>query len=73
MMFEPGRVLSFQGHPEFNPRVSKSWLDQRYEEGEFSEDMYDEALSTLDDEHDGPAILGVICQFLLEPERSMWR
>ncbi|KAL6788967.1 hypothetical protein J3E68DRAFT_430214 [Trichoderma sp. SZMC 28012] len=40
MMFQPGRVLTIQGHPEFDSRISKSWLDQRYKEGLVGQELY---------------------------------
>ncbi|KAL6838143.1 class I glutamine amidotransferase-like protein [Trichoderma camerunense] len=65
MMFQPGRVLTIQGHPEFDARISKSWLDQRYEEGLMEQELYGYALTKLNLEHDGMEILQAMRKFLL--------
>lgn len=65
MMFQPGRVLTIQGHPEFDSIISKSWLDQRYKEGLVEQELYGYALTKLNPEHDGIEILQAMCKFLL--------
>lgn len=65
MMFQPGRVLTVQGHPEFDSRISKSWLDQRYKEGLVGQELYRYALAKLNLEHDGMKILQAMRKFLL--------
>ncbi|KAK0762702.1 hypothetical protein N5P37_005520 [Trichoderma harzianum] len=65
MMFQPGRVLTIQGHPEFDSRISKSWLDQRYKEGLVEQELYNYALTKLNLEHDGMEILQAMRKFLL--------
>lgn len=65
MMFQPGRIFTIQGHPEFNSRISKSWLDQRYKEGLVEQELYAYALTMLNLEHDGLEILQAMRKFLL--------
>ncbi|KAF3073915.1 hypothetical protein CFAM422_004434 [Trichoderma lentiforme] len=64
MMFQPGRVITIQGHPEFDSRISKSWLDQRYKEGLVGQELYGYALTKLNLGHDGMEILQAMCKFL---------
>jgi hypothetical protein len=57
----PGRMLSVQGHPEFNDHVVKVLLDGRFEKGLFGQEVYDDALACVTEPHDGiPVGLGIL-------------
>lgn len=64
VMYQRGRVLSFQGHPEFDGDVSMSWLNERYEENLVSQDLYDDAVARVRIDHDGMVVMRAVCEFL---------
>ncbi|KAF7555159.1 hypothetical protein G7Z17_g2380 [Cylindrodendrum hubeiense] len=65
-MYEPGRVLGIQGHPEANAFIIKQYLDSRFEQNLIEDREYQEALSKIDSEHDGDLFAKAIPKFLFE-------
>lgn len=64
--FLPGRIISVQGHPEFNEFIVSQIIATRYQQGVFDNELRDEGLKRAVLPHDGPSISAVICRFLLE-------
>ncbi|KAM5386899.1 hypothetical protein ACJZ2D_000192 [Fusarium nematophilum] len=64
VMYQPGRVLGFQGHPELDRFVTESLLYQRLEEGILDKAVFDDAMLRIENKHDGGAITAVLCRFL---------
>ena len=62
----PHRVLSVQGHPEFNGSTIKVLLDSRFERGLFGQEIYDEALPCVSKEHDAIQTGQGIIRFILD-------
>lgn len=64
VMCRPGRVLGFQGHPEFDASITEALLQQRLDEGILETSLYKYAMSRAGREHDGAAFAVVLCRFL---------
>ena len=62
------RVLSVQGHPEFNKEIVEFLLENRYSKGLFEREVLDEAFPKASDEHDGIKVGEGILNFILEVE-----
>lgn len=65
VMYQPGRILGFQGHPEFDSAITESWLNERLDEGILEESLYEEAMTRIGRKHDGVLIAAVMCKFFL--------
>ncbi|KAH8658037.1 Aldehyde/histidinol dehydrogenase [Xylariales sp. PMI_506] len=52
-LYQPGRILSFQGHPEFDSEIMGAILKTRHEQGIFNDDMYKDGSSRAQNLHDG--------------------
>ena len=65
-MYQKGRLITVQGHPEFNEDIVRKILGARHENGTFSDEVYEDGLSRVDKEHDGVAIARAFLRFLRE-------
>ncbi|KAH7123489.1 class I glutamine amidotransferase-like protein [Dactylonectria estremocensis] len=65
-MYEAGRVLGVQGHPEANGFIIKDNLDSRFEKNLIEVEEYEAALSKINLEHDGDVFAKAIPKFLLD-------
>ncbi|KAI5795528.1 class I glutamine amidotransferase-like protein [Geopyxis carbonaria] len=52
-MYEPGRYISIQGHPEFTGEIVREILTLRHSTGIFTDEEYKDMIGRVDDEHDG--------------------
>ncbi|RAH51102.1 Aldedh-domain-containing protein [Aspergillus brunneoviolaceus CBS 621.78] len=52
-LYIPKKVLTVQGHPEYNDFMVSSILKIRYERGVFEEGFYKDGMSRVDKPHDG--------------------
>jgi GMP synthase-like glutamine amidotransferase len=64
LLYQKGRVLGIQGHPEANAFVIEKSLDARLEDNLIDEKTYQEAVSQADRKHDGEMFSRVIPKFL---------
>ncbi|KAH7010077.1 class I glutamine amidotransferase-like protein [Ilyonectria destructans] len=65
-MYEPGRVLGVQGHPEANGFIIKKYLESRFEKDLIEARQYEEALSKIDTKHDGDVFAKAVPKFLFD-------
>lgn len=65
-MYQPGRFVTVQGHPEFNEEIVTEVVSLRGKAGVFSKEQTEDALERAKNEHDGVAIGAVFLKFLLE-------
>lgn len=65
-MYTAKRLITVQGHPEFNGDVVSELLQRRHEQGIFNDEMYEEAMARVRQKHDGVAVGAVFLRFLLE-------
>ncbi|KAH8649023.1 class I glutamine amidotransferase-like protein [Xylariales sp. PMI_506] len=64
-LFEPGRVLTYQGHPEFDENIVDVLLQVLYKNGSIDLETHDEALSLLDRYSTSTLAAEVAARFLL--------
>ena len=65
-MYIPKRLITFQGHPEFNGDIVTELLQRRHDQKIFDDAMYNEAMGRVRLCHDGVAVGAAFIQFLLE-------
>ncbi|KPM35280.1 hypothetical protein AK830_g11291 [Neonectria ditissima] len=70
LLYEPGRILGIQGHPEANPFQIKEYLHSRFAENLISADVYEEALSKVHDKQDGDAFSAALPKFFVSNHRA---
>lgn len=65
-MYSPGKLISVQGHPEFDGEIVTELLERRHDQEIFGDDMFKEGMSRVMLQHDGVAVGAAFIRFLLE-------
>ena len=65
-MYTKNRLITVQGHPEFNGDIETELLDRRHAAGVFDDATYEEGMLRVRKPHDGVAISAAFIRFLLE-------
>ncbi|KAH9881914.1 hypothetical protein J1614_001085 [Plenodomus biglobosus] len=65
-MYTPNRLLSVQGHPEFNEEIVKYLVEMRHAQGLFGDEEAGDALERVGRAHDGGVVGRAFLRFLLE-------
>ncbi|KAF2855610.1 glutamine amidotransferas-like protein class-I [Plenodomus tracheiphilus IPT5] len=65
-MYTPNRLISLQGHPEFNEGIVSHLVRMRNEQGIFGDEQARDALERVGRKHDGVVIAEAFLRFLLE-------
>ncbi|KAL9625258.1 MAG: hypothetical protein Q9160_000660 [Pyrenula sp. 1 TL-2023] len=65
-MYAPGRLITVQGHPEFNEEIMTEILNARHVIGVFDDDTFEAALKRVVKPHDGIVVSKAFLRFLLE-------
>lgn len=65
-MYVKKRVITVQGHPEFNGDIVSELLQRRHDQGIFNDEMYDEGMSRVRKTHDGVQIGAAFVRFCME-------
>lgn len=65
-MYVPKKLITIQGHPEFNGDVMRKVMDFRREQGIFGDEIYADALARADRKQDGLLIAQAFLRFMLE-------
>lgn len=65
-MYIKKRLITVQGHPEFNAEIETILIEHRHNMGIFDDAMYKDAMSRVDKHHDGNAIGATFVKFLLD-------
>ncbi|KAI8942488.1 hypothetical protein NX059_000554 [Plenodomus lindquistii] len=65
-MYEQRRLISVQGHPEFNEGIVTHLVKMRNEQGIFEDEQARDALERVGKKHDGVIIAEAFLRFLLE-------
>jgi GMP synthase-like glutamine amidotransferase len=65
-MYKKGRLISVQGHPEFNEGIVTHLVKMRADQGIFEEEQGRDALERVGKHHDGVVIAKAFLRFLLE-------
>ncbi|KAF7591083.1 hypothetical protein BBP40_001982 [Aspergillus hancockii] len=63
--YMPQRVLSVQGHPEFDEFITTSVIETRHKAGVFDDDLAKDGLSRAGKHHDGTVFAKAACKFIL--------
>lgn len=65
-MYARGRLITVQGHPEFNGEIMKILLENRHAQGIFNDEVYEEGLTRAQNHHDGVVVAEAFLRFMLE-------
>ncbi|KAF1846765.1 class I glutamine amidotransferase-like protein [Cucurbitaria berberidis CBS 394.84] len=65
-MYKKGRLISVQGHPEFNQGIVTHLVKMRQQQGIFEDEQARDALERVGRPHDGVTIAKAFLRFLLE-------
>ncbi|KAJ5351258.1 hypothetical protein N7452_000232 [Penicillium brevicompactum] len=72
-LYSPGRLLSVQGHPEFNEGIMSFILEARHDNGVFDDELYKDGLSRAGDHQDGRLIARTMAKFMLDTKITSLR
>ena len=65
-MYIKGRLITVQGHPEFNEEIMRGLLESRRSQGIFDDSVYKDGIERVANHHDGVAVPKAFINFLLE-------
>lgn len=65
-MYIAKRLITVQGHPEFNEEIVRELLTARHESGIFDDETFSDAMSRVDKYQDGVVVAQAFLRFLLE-------
>ena len=65
-MYTPRRLITVQGHPEFNEQIVRELLVTRHEQGIFDDVLFRDMISRVADSQDGVIVAGAFLRFLLD-------
>ena len=63
-MLVPRRVITIQGHPEFDKDIMTELLETRHTQGIFDDPTYEDGMARVAREQDGVMVYGVFLRFL---------
>ncbi|KAL8703690.1 MAG: hypothetical protein Q9225_008113, partial [Loekoesia sp. 1 TL-2023] len=63
-MYIPQKVLTLQGHPEFNEEIMLELLKASDEIGFTDKRVWEDAMGRVGDEHDGTLVAAVMLRFV---------
>ena len=65
-MYIKGRVITVQGHPEFNQEIVTELLESRHRLGIFDDATYEDGMARVAKGQDGVVVAKAFLRFLLE-------
>lgn len=65
-MYARGRLITVQGHPEFDERIVRELLQARHEQAIFDDEMFEDGMKRVVDRNDGVIVAAAFLRFLLE-------
>lgn len=65
-MYIAKRLITVQGHPEFDEEMVRELLDSRHKLGVFDDEVYRDAIGRVDKYQDGVVVSKAFLRFLLE-------
>ncbi|CAM1509781.1 Fc.00g001160.m01.CDS01 [Cosmosporella sp. VM-42] len=69
LLYQEGRLLTAQGHPEFDQLMTQEMLEERRQAGILSADLFEDASLKAGLKHDGDLFWKTVWRFLLEGRR----
>lgn len=65
-MYQKGKLISVQGHPEFHENIVSYLVKMRNKQGIFNDAEAEDALERVGNHHDGIPVAKAFLRFLLE-------
>lgn len=65
-MYIPRRLITVQGHPEFNEEIVRELLVARHQQGIFDDEVFADGMRRVDKSQDGVVVAMAFLRFLLE-------
>jgi len=65
-MYVPKKLITVQGHPEFNEEIVTELLNRRHATGVFDDTTFESAMGRVGKEHDGVVVSKAFLRLLLE-------
>lgn len=65
-MYIAKRLITVQGHPEFNEEIMREIIKARHANGLFGKEMFDDTTRRADRYHDGVVVAMAFLRFLLD-------
>jgi GMP synthase-like glutamine amidotransferase len=65
-MYVPRKLITVQGHPEFNEEIMEEILDTRHKTGIFDDEAYETHMKKVALDHDGVTVGHAFLRFLLD-------
>ena len=65
-MYAKGKVITVQGHPEFNEEIVRELLESRHGKGIFGDEVYEDGMRRVGRAHDGVLVAMAFLRFLFE-------
>jgi GMP synthase-like glutamine amidotransferase len=65
-MYIPKRLITVQGHPEFNEEIVRELLISRHRAGIFDDEVFEDTMARVDKYQDGVVVAKAFLRFLLE-------
>ena len=65
-MYQKGRLITVQGHPEFDEEIVTEILRSRHAMGIFSDEEFEKFMQKAARPHDGVVVAGAFLEFLLD-------
>lgn len=69
-LYIPDRVLTLQGHPEFDEEIVREVLVRKKDQGLLTADVYEDAMSRVGNRHDGLVVSKALLRFLRQEEKT---
>jgi GMP synthase-like glutamine amidotransferase len=65
-MYERKRLITTQGHPEFDGDIVEELLENRHDRGVFDDKTYEDAMGRVRRHHDGVKVAAAFLRFMVE-------
>ena len=65
-MYVPRRLLTVQGHPEFNQEIMDEIINSRHKTGIFDDEAYENHMKKVALHHDGVVVSQAFLRFVME-------
>ena len=65
-MYIARKLITIQGHPEFNREIVTELLEARHEQGIFNDEIFEDGMRRVGDGHDGVLVARAFLRFLLD-------
>jgi GMP synthase-like glutamine amidotransferase len=65
-MYEKKRLITTQGHPEFDGDIVAELLENRHDRGVFDDETYEDAMGRVRRKHDGVKVAAAFLRFMVE-------